>query len=160
MRTPERPGAEAIRVRGWLAAHRWLILRAAAQAGFLAIFLAGPSLGWRLVDGTLASSRTAGVLPLTDPLILLQAILAGHLPAATALTGALIVLAAYLAVGGRTYCSWVCPINPVTDAAHWLAGRLGLGKGWQPRPGARRAAQRRPVPLRSWNPSAARRAAR
>ena len=81
MRTLERPGGEAVRVKGWLRAHRWLMLRRGAQTGFLAIFLLGPWLGWRLVDGTLASSRTLGVLPLTDPFVLLQSLAAGHRPA-------------------------------------------------------------------------------
>jgi ferredoxin-type protein NapH len=39
------------------------------------------------------------------------------------------VLGAYLLVGGRVYCSWVCPVNIVTDAAQWLRRRLGLGLG-------------------------------
>jgi len=29
-------------------------------------------------------------------------------------------------VGGRVYCSWVCPVNMITDAAGWLRRRLGL----------------------------------
>jgi ferredoxin-type protein NapH len=36
------------------------------------------------------------------------------------------VLVFYFLVGGRVYCSWVCPVNPVTDFAAWLRGRLGL----------------------------------
>ncbi|MCB1341974.1 MAG: quinol dehydrogenase ferredoxin subunit NapH [Pseudooceanicola sp.] len=126
-------GREAIEARGWLAAHRFLILRRLSQVFFLALFLVGPMLGWRLVDGTLAGSRTLGVLPLTDPFVALQGIVAGHWPEAAALSGALIVLAVYALIGGRVYCSWVCPINPVTDAAHWLHDRFGLQKGWQPR---------------------------
>jgi ferredoxin-type protein NapH len=31
------------------------------------------------------------------------------------------------------YCAWVCPVNVVTDAAHWLRERLGVPKGWQPK---------------------------
>jgi ferredoxin-type protein NapH len=77
------------------------------------------------------------VLPLTDPYIELQSLLAGHLPARQALIGALIVLVAYAAIGGRVYCSWVCPINPVTDLAAWAHRRLGLAKGWQPPRGSR-----------------------
>lgn len=126
-------GQEAIKVKGWINAHRLLILRRLSQAGFLLIFLVGPWLGWRLVDGTLAGSRTLGVLPLTDPFIALQGMVAGHWPELTALIGALIVVAVYALIGGRVFCSWVCPINPVTDAAHWLHDRLGLPKGWQPK---------------------------
>ncbi len=40
--------------------------------------------------------------------------------------GALVVVALYLVVGGRTYCSWVCPINVIIDTAHRLRERLGL----------------------------------
>ena len=39
----------------------------------------------------------------------------------------------YALIGGRVYCAWVCPVNPVTDGAHWLRERLGLPKGRQPR---------------------------
>lgn len=126
-------GAEAIAAKGWIGAHRFLILRRASQMFFLLLFLLGPWFGLWLVAGTLAGSRTAGVLPLTDPLIMLQSVAARHWPAATALTGAAIVAAVYALVGGRVYCSWVCPINPVTDAASLLHRRLGLPKGWQPR---------------------------
>ncbi|WP_269581506.1 quinol dehydrogenase ferredoxin subunit NapH [Roseibium sp. Sym1] len=126
-------GQEATRVKGWFAAHRYLVLRRLSQAFFLGLFLLGPWFGIWWVAGTLAGSRTFDVLPLTDPLVLLQSIAAGHLPELTALVGAVIVLAVYALVGGRVYCSWVCPINPVTDAAHWLHDRLGLQKGWQPK---------------------------
>jgi ferredoxin-type protein NapH len=47
--------------------------------------------------------------------------------------GAATILVFYLAVGGRAYCSWVCPINVVTDAAFWLRSKFGLNLGWQPK---------------------------
>lgn len=126
-------GVEAIRAKGWWLAHRFQVLRRLSQAGFLMLFLLGPWFGIWWVVGTLAGSRTFGLLPLTDPLVLTQSVVAGHWPEMTALTGAAIVLAVYALVGGRAYCSWVCPINPVTDAAYWLHDRLGLQKGWQPK---------------------------
>jgi ferredoxin-type protein NapH len=119
--------------RGLLARNKWLILRRASQFGFLALFLAGPVAGIWVVKGTLASSLTLGVLPLTDPYMLLQSLFAQNLPALTAVTGAVIVLAAYALIGGRVYCSWVCPINIVTDASHWISERLDIPKGWQPK---------------------------
>lgn len=124
-----RVGAEAIAAKGWWRAHRWLILRRLTQAGILGLFLAGPWLGWWIVKGNLASSLTLGILPLTDPYVLLQSLAAGHLPERAALVGAAIVLAFYALVGGRAYCSWVCPLNPVTDLAAWLRRRLGLRSG-------------------------------
>jgi ferredoxin-type protein NapH len=127
------PGADAVRELGWWRAHRWLLLRRAAQFGLLALFLVGPLAGLWIVKGNLSSSLTLSVLPLTDPFVLLQSYAAGQLPITTALTGAIIVLVAYILVGGRAYCSWVCPVNIVTDAAHRLRERLGVSPGWQPR---------------------------
>ncbi|MGE5546340.1 MAG: quinol dehydrogenase ferredoxin subunit NapH [Solirubrobacterales bacterium] len=120
------PGAAAVAARGWLAAHKWLLARRAAQLGFLALFLTGPLLGVWITKGTLSASLTLRVLPLTDPLMALQALLAGHVMGLSALVGAGIVLAAYAVLGGRTYCSFVCPINIVADAAAWLRRRLGI----------------------------------
>jgi len=120
------PGAEAVKEKGWLRAHRYLILRRFSQLGILALFLLGPLAGIWLVKGNLASSLTLDVLPLTDPLVLLQVLFSGHLPETAAVTGALIVLLFYLVVGGRVYCSWVCPINIVTDVAEWLRRRLKI----------------------------------
>jgi ferredoxin-type protein NapH len=123
--------------RGFLARNKWLILRRTCQFGFLALFMAGPVAGIWIVKGTLASSLTLEVLPLTDPYMLLQSMFAGNLPAMTAITGAVIVLTVYALVGGRVYCSWVCPINIVTDASHWISERFDIQKGWQPKPSLR-----------------------
>lgn len=122
-------GAEAIRAKGWLAAHQWLLARRATQFGVLALFLAGPWLGYWIVKGNLNYSLTLGVLPLADPYVLLQSLIAGHRPERNALIGAAIVLLVYFLVGGRAYCSWVCPVNVVTDAAYRLRARLGVRGG-------------------------------
>ena len=114
--------------RGWRA-YRYLLLRRASQLAVLALFLAGPWFGVWLVEGNLASSLTLEVLPLTDPLLLLQHLATGQLPQAAAFVGAGIVLVFYLLVGGRVFCAWVCPVNIVTDAAAWLRARLGLKGG-------------------------------
>ncbi len=123
---PLRIGAEAVAAKGWWRAQRWLILRRSSQLGFLALFVAGPWLGWWIVKGTLASSVTLGVLPLTDPYVLLQSLLAGHRPVRDAVLGGAIVLGSYLLVGGRVYCAWVCPVNLVTDAAEWVRRRFAI----------------------------------
>jgi len=118
--------------KGWLAAHRWLILRRLSQLTVLALFVSGPWFGLWIAKGNLASSLTLGVLPLTDPYLFLQSLAAGFLPGASALLGAAIVVAFYAAFGGRLYCAWVCPVNPLTDAAAWLRRRLGLKSGRAP----------------------------
>jgi ferredoxin-type protein NapH len=122
-------GADAIADKGWFASHKWLILRRTSQLTILALFLVGPLAGLWIVKGNLAYSLTLNTLPLTDPYVLLQSLLAGHIPEKMALIGVAIVLAFYFLVGGRVYCSWVCPVNMVTDAAAWLRARLGIKGG-------------------------------
>ncbi len=120
-------GQEAIVSKGWLKAHQWLITRRISQLSILSLFLLGPWFGLWIVSGNLSSSLTLDTLPLTDPFVLLQSLVAGHWPETAAITGAAIVSAFYLIVGGRSYCSWVCPVNLITDAAHWLREKLSLG---------------------------------
>ena len=120
------PGREAVQVKGRWRANRWLWLRRLSQLSILALFMAGPWAGLWIVKGNLSSSMTLGVLPLTDPFVLLQTIAARHWPEFSALAGAAIVLVAYLLAGGRAFCAWVCPMNMVADGAVWLRRRGGL----------------------------------
>jgi ferredoxin-type protein NapH len=124
--TPKRPGSDAIRLRGWLSASKWLILRRITQFGILTLFLLGPLAGIWLVKGNLNYSYTLDFLPLTDPFVALQSLFAGHLPETLGMLGVVIVVLFYMLLGGRVYCSWVCPINVVTDTAGWLRDRLGI----------------------------------
>ncbi|MCX8085594.1 MAG: quinol dehydrogenase ferredoxin subunit NapH [Rhodocyclaceae bacterium] len=126
---PLRPGTEAIAAKGWLAAHKWLMLRRLSQFGILLLFLAGPWFGLWIVKGNLNYSYTLNFLPLADPYLLLQSLVAGQTPEQLGLIGVSIVVLFYLLVGGRSYCSWVCPVNLVTDTANWLRARMGLKGG-------------------------------
>ncbi|MCU7922956.1 MAG: quinol dehydrogenase ferredoxin subunit NapH [Candidatus Thiodiazotropha sp. (ex Dulcina madagascariensis)] len=119
-------GDDAIAAKGWFESHKYLILRRLSQLGILALFLTGPWFGIWIVKGNLASSLTLDILPLTDPYVLLQAMLSGVVPETAAIIGVVIVLAFYFLVGGRVYCSWVCPVNMVTDLAAWLRRKLGI----------------------------------
>ena len=122
----KRPGVDARAAKGWLKANRWLLLRRLSQLSILTLFLLGPLAGIWLLKGNLNYSLTLSTLPLTDPYVALQSLMTGHVPEKLGLIGVAIVLAFYLLVGGRVYCSWVCPINMVTDAAGWLRARLGI----------------------------------
>lgn len=118
--------APAHRRRSLLRRHRWLLARRASQLLILAMFLLGPWAGIWVVRGTLASSEWLGMLGLTDPFVALQALLARHAVGSVAVVGAAIVAGFYLLAGGRSYCAWVCPINPATDLAAWLRTKLRL----------------------------------
>lgn len=124
-------GAEAIVEKGWFASHKWLILRRFSQLTILALFMLGPLAGLWIVKGNLAYSLTLDILPLTDPYVLLQSLLTGHIPEKLALIGVAIILAFYFLAGGRVYCSWACPVSLVTDGAAWMRGRLGIKGGAQ-----------------------------
>ncbi|MCU7866257.1 MAG: quinol dehydrogenase ferredoxin subunit NapH, partial [Candidatus Thiodiazotropha sp. (ex Lucinoma borealis)] len=78
-------GDDAIAAKGWFNSHKFLILRRLSQLGILALFLAGPWFGLWIVKGNLASSLTLDVLPLTDPYVLLQAMLSGVVPETAAI---------------------------------------------------------------------------
>ncbi len=119
-------GAAAVQSKGWYKSHQWLLLRRLCQLSILSLFLLGPIAGIWLIKGNLASSMILGTVPLSDPYLLLQVFLTGHIPEVTGLLGAAIVLVFYLLVSGRVYCSWVCPVNVVTDTASWLQHRLGI----------------------------------
>ncbi len=131
------PYREAEAQKGRWQAHRFGVLRRLSQLFFLSLFLTGPLFGLWIAKGTLAASLTLGLLPLTDPFVLAQSLAARHAAAGQALIGAAIVLAAYLLLGGRSYCAWVCPLNPVTDFAAFLRRRLGITTSARLRPATR-----------------------
>ncbi len=122
-------GSTAAPDRRW---PRWLIARRTTQGLLLAAFAGAPWWGPRWVQGTLASSVWFGTLPLTDPFVALQTLLAGQALAVAGALGALLVAIAFALSAGRLYCGWVCPINLVTDAADALRRALGLRRGLLP----------------------------
>lgn len=124
----EQPGSRSVQQRGWLKSHRYLLLRRLSQISILALFWAGTALGWPLLQGNLSSSSVLGAVPLTDPFVFGQMLMAGHAPELAAVIGAVLVVAGYMVLGGRLFCSWVCPVNIVTDSAAWLRRQLGLVK--------------------------------
>ena len=126
-----RPRKEAVTTKGWLRANKWLILRRMSQFGILGLFLLGPLAGIWIVKGNLAYSMTLDVLPLSDPHILLQAVLAGVEPHKEALIGVSIVIVFYMLIGGRVFCSWVCPVNLVTDLSCCVRRMLGIRSSTQ-----------------------------
>lgn len=122
----KKVGLEAVEKKGWLIAHKWLLLRRFSQISILFLFLLGPAFGVWLVKGNMSSSLTLNVLPLSDPFVFLQSIISGHLPETSAIIGVVIVIGFYSLVGGRVYCSWVCPINIVTDIADWFYRKMNI----------------------------------
>lgn len=106
--------------------HRWLLTRRMVQIAILLAFIVHiPGYG-KIAEGNLSSSLWFDELKLTDPFILLQSFFAGSSIAMPALIGALIVGGFYAFFAGRLYCSWVCPINLLTDLAYWLRKKFKI----------------------------------
>ena len=115
-------------MRQWIFKHRFLMMRRMLQLGILALYIAGNSYGFHLLMGNLSSSLVMKHIPLSDPYAVLQMFAAGSILGLDVLIGAVIVALFYMIVGGRAFCSWVCPINMVTDMANWTRKVLYLEK--------------------------------
>ncbi len=128
----QNAGKEAIEKLGWWRAHRFLVLRRLCQLTIIALFMAGPTLG--VLTGNLSSSMLFDTVPLSDPLIVLQALATGHIPEFNALLGVVIVVVLYAMLAPRAFCAWVCPLNIVTDLAAWLRRKLKIKASyrWSP----------------------------
>ena len=117
-----------------IANNRYLIARRLVQVSVLLLFVLGYRLDWQilgreLVEGNLSASRILGAIPLADPFAALQIWLTGHALLWDTVLGALIVATFYLVIGGRVFCSWVCPVNLVADTAAKLRTGLGVTGG-------------------------------
>ncbi|EGQ8082698.1 TPA: quinol dehydrogenase ferredoxin subunit NapH [Vibrio parahaemolyticus] len=128
----QNAGKEAIEKLGWWRAHRFLVLRRLCQLTIIALFMAGPTLG--VLTGNLSSSMLLDTVPLSDPLIVLQALATGHIPEFNALLGVVIVVVFYAILAPRAFCAWVCPLNIVTDLAAWLRRKFKIKASyrWSP----------------------------
>jgi ferredoxin-type protein NapH len=108
--------------------YKYLILRRVSQFGLLFLYFAGNAWGWSLLQGDISTSLLFGKIPLSDPFALLQIFATGAIVGVNVLVGALIIALFYGIIGGRAFCSWVCPVNLVTDAAAWLRRKLLIDK--------------------------------
>ncbi len=106
--------------------NRFLVLRRFTQLAVLFLFVAGSTLGWAVLRGNLSTSRLLNTVTLTDPYALLQIFSTGTMVAAEALWGGFIVLLFFALIAGRAFCSWICPINMVTDFANLLRKKFGI----------------------------------
>ena len=104
--------------------YRYLILRRLTQITLLVLYVGANAWGWKMLRGNLSTSSILGTIPLSDPYAVIQIAVTGASLGMDILIGALIVTLFYGVIGGRAFCSWVCPINIITDAAAWLRRKL------------------------------------
>ena len=115
-------------MKRWIYKHRFLMMRRLSQLSVLALYGAANWYGLKILMGNLSSSLLLEKIPLADPFALLQMLAAGAMLGLDVIIGGLIIVAFYMILGGRAFCSWVCPVNMITDSANWLRGVLYLEK--------------------------------
>lgn len=109
---------------------RILILRRLMQCGILGAFFICNYYAFDFFVGNLNSSKIFWVVPMSDPLSMAQIFISGAISGiaigSEALLGLMIVLIIYGLLFGRGYCSFVCPMNMVTDLANFIRRRLNI----------------------------------
>ena len=128
---PVRPFVMPTSLGGKINVWRYLWARRVVQVSVLLLFFGSAHWAWHfnekpIINGDLSSSKLLDVIPLSDPFAVLQILVAGHSLMSDVIIGALIVLAFYFIVGGRVWCSWVCPVNLISDLASWTRKKLDI----------------------------------
>lgn len=108
--------------------YRYLILRRTTQIGLLVLYFGANAWGWTILMGNLSSSVFLDFVPMSDPYAALQMLAAGAVLATDLLIGVAVITIFYLLIGGRVFCSWICPINMITDAANFLRRKLEIDR--------------------------------
>lgn len=106
--------------------NKYLILRRIVQTAIFFLYIGGNYFGWKILQGNLSASLVFETIPLADPYAMLQIFFAGGIVSIDLLVGALIIAIFYGLIVGRAFCSWVCPINLISDASAVLRKKLRL----------------------------------
>ncbi len=117
--------------------YKYLLLRRITQVSIMLLYVIANTYGINILMGNLSSSLILKTIPLSDPYAVLQMFFAGAVISFDVLLGAFIILIFYGVVGGRAFCSWVCPVNIITDAANYLRRKLKLNQIEKKQPASR-----------------------
>ncbi len=93
--------------------NKWRNIRWAILLFFNVLFFASFYFDIQVLEGSLSASRLLG-FHLIDPFAAIQVILSSRILMVNLVIGTVTVFIIYIVLGGRTFCSWVCPY-------HWLA---------------------------------------
>ncbi len=121
----EMPNAKAgISYKEWHASHvnkhKWRNIRWAFLIFINLLFVLSFTLGFGVLEGSLSGSRLLGIY-LMDPYNSLQELVigsrAGFIPNLTTnfWIGLIVILLFYWLLGGRAFCSWVCPYHLLAE---------------------------------------------
>ncbi len=117
--------------------HAFLIARRFTQVFLMLLYIVANAYGINILMGNLSSSKVFELVPLSDPFAVLQMFFAGAVISIDILIGALLIIIFYALIGGRAFCSWVCPVNMITDLANFLRRKLGFNQVQKKQPASR-----------------------
>jgi len=100
--------------------NKYLLLRRISQLTILFLYFSANALGWKILVGNLSLSKLFNTIPLTDPYLFLQMLFAGAIISTDMIIGVILIALFYGIIGGRAFCSWVCPVNMITDLAAYV----------------------------------------
>lgn len=106
------------------------IIRRFFQLSIITLFIVGNRYGIEIISGNLSSSLLFGKINLSDPFAVIQLFLSGLFINLTALTSAMIVLFFYAITFPRAFCSFVCPINLLTDTGAFLRHKFNINRNF------------------------------
>ncbi len=108
--------------------NRFLILRRIVQISFPVLFVGANIYGWTVLQGNYSAAYIFKSFYLADPYAVLQMLAAGFILNLDLITGAVIILIVYGLLLGRSFCSWVCPVNIISDLAIYIRKKSGMNK--------------------------------
>jgi len=100
--------------------NKYLVLRRISQLTILFLYFSANAWGWKILVGNLSLSKLFNTIPLTDPYLFLQMLFAGAIISTDMIIGVILIALFYGIIGGRAFCSWVCPVNMITDLAAYV----------------------------------------
>ena len=117
--------------------YRFLIARRFTQISILVLYSLANLYGINILMGNLSSSLVFEKIPLSDPFAVLQMLFAGAVLSFDILLGAFLIAIFYFTLGGRAFCSWVCPVNIITDSANYLRRKFNFQQIQKNQPASR-----------------------
>lgn len=100
--------------------YRFLVARRFVQLLILGLYMLSSYFGFTILQGNLSGSLLFETIPLSDPFALLQLFFSGAILGLNAIIGGIIILLFYGVFVGRAFCSFVCPMNLVTDFSSYI----------------------------------------
>ncbi len=116
---PKGPGMRAISVLENPHRNKWRGIRWAFLLFVNFLFFASFYFDIQVLEGTLSGSRLLG-FHLADPFAALQVMLASRVFNVNLIIGLSTILITYLLLGGRFFCSWVCPYHILAELGEML----------------------------------------